>query len=134
MSPGERDLTRLLASLSPLLDPEEYGFGLLPPEAPLPLAPLALFREAEGTTLIAPAQDLARAGVPHVAGWARITLMVHSSLAAVGMTAAVAQALTSAGIPANMVAAYHHDHLFVPWAQRQAARDVLDRLAAAARA
>ena len=39
---------------------------------------------------------------------------MHSSLAAVGLTAAVSAALTEAGISANIVAAYYHDHLFVP--------------------
>jgi hypothetical protein len=43
-----------------------------------------------------------------------ITLRVHSSLAAVGLTAAVAAALSDHGISANVVAAYCHDHIFVP--------------------
>lgn len=46
------------------------------------------------------------------AAW--ITLTVSSDLAAVGLTAAVARALTDAGISCNVVAAAHHDHLFVP--------------------
>lgn len=46
-------------------------------------------------------------------------MMVHSSLEAVGMTAAMATALTRAGISANVVAAYHHDHVFVPWTRRE---------------
>ena len=58
-------------------------------------------------------------------GWARITLGVHSSLAAVGLTARVAGALAEAGISANMVAAFHHDHVFVPWETRDVARATL---------
>ena len=42
-----------------------------------------------------------------------ITLMVHSSLDAVGLTAAVATKLTEANISANVVAAFYHDHIFV---------------------
>jgi len=54
---------------------------------------------------------------------------VHSSLEAVGMTAALAKALTEAGISANVVAAYHHDHIFVPWARRHDALAALEALA-----
>ena len=43
-----------------------------------------------------------------------ITLRVHSSLSAVGLTAAVSTALSAAGVPCNVVAAFFHDHLFVP--------------------
>ena len=43
----------------------------------------------------------------------QITLTVHSSLDAVGLTAAVATKLSSYGISANVVAAYYHHHIFV---------------------
>ncbi|WP_036823971.1 ACT domain-containing protein, partial [Photobacterium sanctipauli] len=43
-----------------------------------------------------------------------ITLTVHSSLEAVGLTAAVATRLAEYSISANVVAAYYHDHVFVP--------------------
>ena len=39
---------------------------------------------------------------------------MHSALEAVGLTAAVSAALTRHGISANVVAAYYHDHIFVP--------------------
>ena len=43
-----------------------------------------------------------------------LTLTVHSSLAAVGLTAAFAAALASGAIPANVLAGLRHDHLLVP--------------------
>ena len=56
-------------------------------------------------------------------------LGVHSSLEAVGLTARIATALAEAGISANMVAAFHHDHVFVPWGQKDEALIILENLA-----
>ncbi|MEQ8604071.1 MAG: ACT domain-containing protein [Marivibrio sp.] len=131
---GERDLTRLLAGLAPSLDPALYRFvfSATPPDAERRAA-LMSFREAEGWTLILPADwpeaDVGSASAP----MARLTLRVHSSLEAIGLTAAVAGALTQAGISANVVAAYHHDHLFVPAADGERALAVLEALAARTR-
>jgi len=115
---GETDLGRLLAGLTPVLDPIEYGFETVAEAPPLGDA-FALIREDEGVTMIRPG-----------AGWARITLGVHSNLAAIGLTARVAEALAAGGISANMVAAFHHDHVFVPWGRRWEALDILKGLSA----
>ena len=68
------------------------------------------------------------------APYARLTMLVHSSLEAVGMTAAMATALTERGISANVVAAYYHDHIFVPWDRRHDAMEASRALAAASSA
>lgn len=125
---GETDLARLIAGLAPRLHPEPHGFAVTagaPPETGW----TALVREAEGLTVIAPQAELRRAGLDAGPPFARITLEVHSSLAAVGLTAAVAGALAREGIAANMVAGAFHDHLYVPWERRDDALAVLARLA-----
>jgi hypothetical protein len=113
---GETDLDRLLAGLTPILDPVQYSFETVADVPPLGDA-FALIRENEGVTVIHPGK-----------GWARITLGVHSSLAAVGLTARIADALTDREISANIVAAFHHDHVFVPWPRREEALTVLRAL------
>lgn len=59
----------------------------------------------------------------YVAAW--ITLTVHSSLEATGLTAAFATALADAGISCNVVAAYFHDHIFVAEADGERTIEVL---------
>ena len=135
-APGEGDLMTLLRDMRPELDERPYAFVSVPPalvEAEKP-ACLGLFHEAEGVTLILEAGEAERLGVPTTVHWARITLAVHSSLSAVGFMARLGAALAAAGISANPVAGYYHDHLFVPWRERRRALAVLQGLAAAASA
>ena len=57
-----------------------------------------------------------------------ITLEVYSDLEGVGLTAAVANALAENNIPCNMIAAYSHDHVFVPSSLAQDAFEILTDL------
>ena len=120
---GISDLTVLLGTMEPVLFPGVYGYASLPPGegVPVGVVPFATMAEAEGMTLVALATELAAAGVVHQGGWARISLTVQSDLAAVGLTAAFTGALGARGISANVVAGYHHDHLFVQWDRRDEA-------------
>ena len=87
-----------------------------------------MFREVEGVTLILTEAQAHDAGLTAAALWACITLTVHSSLAAVGLIAAVATKLAASGISVNPVAGYYHDHLFVPWDRREDALRLLGEL------
>ncbi len=91
---------------------------------------IGVFRESEGTTIILPRRVADAHGLVYdfVAAW--ITLTVNSALDAVGLTAAFASALTNAGISCNVVAALHHDHIFVPVADGTRAVEVLNALSA----
>ena len=126
--PGETDLGALLAGMTPTLRPEVYVFRSLLPGAPLPdgVAPFATVREDEGLTVII-AYEHAAEPVGDEA-YRAITLGVHSSLKAVGFIAAVARALADAGIPTNVIAGYHHDHLLVPAACAEQAMKTLRKL------
>lgn len=131
---GETDLGRLLASLTPTLEAGEFVFATVAGEPPAGLAPLATFREAEGVTLILDRASAEAAGLAFERVYRQITLRVHSSLEAVGLTAAVATRLAEAGISANVVAAYHHDHIFVPERDAERALAALVALSAEHRA
>ncbi len=128
---GETNLSRLLASLSPRLNPGRFVFCSVPqPTVVQVAAALGSFREAEGTTLILAREEAERLGLAYdyLAAW--ITLEAHSSLAAVGLTAAFAKALAGEGISCNVIAGFHHDHLFVAEADAERALARLQRLAA----
>jgi hypothetical protein len=87
----------------------------------LSLLPVATFAEAAGLTLVLSAATADSAGMHYDEQFRQITLTVHSSLQAVGLTAAVSTKLTEKGISANVIAAYYHDHIFVPVAQAEQA-------------
>ena len=113
---GETDLDKLLASLAPSPMEGEYIFasfsGAVYGEH-AELEPIASFAESEGLTLVIPKQKADEHNVDYEAVFCGITLEVHSSLEAVGMTAAFAKKLTEHRISANVIAGYYHDHIFV---------------------
>jgi hypothetical protein len=125
---GERDLSALLAGLAPERRHGEVVVVAVPDVTGLPA--LATVTEENAVTVVLRREDADRLGLPYdwVAAW--ITLTVHSSWEAIGMTAAVAAALTEVGIPCNVLAGYRHDHLLVPVEQADAAIEALARLAA----
>jgi hypothetical protein len=129
---GERDLRTLLRHMTPQLQPGSFVFcSFAGDHLPTGLTPIATFREVEGLSTVVTLNEAPRAGVPYQFESALITLTVHSSLDAVGFLAAVSAVLAGAGIPCNAVAAYHHDHLFVPRDMAQRALDLLVEVAAA---
>jgi hypothetical protein len=129
MSEPVSDLAELLRTLRPVLNDGTFAFASLPHDADSnALEPLATFREAEGLTVVVEEERARLAGLHVLFRAAWITLTVHSDLQAVGLTAAVADALTRANISCNMIAAAHHDHLFVPVESARAAIEVLTAL------
>lgn len=127
-----RDTAAMIAGMAPALDPATYAFvTTADPARAAAAAPsaLATFREAEGLSLILPLALAQALAFPDPLPMARITLTVHSALDGTGLTAAAATALAAAGIPCNMVAAFHHDHVFVPAAMAAQALGVLHQRA-----
>ena len=113
---GERNLNALLKDMKPEMQPGIFVFCTIPPNDSVPAAvnPLLTFREQEGTTLVIQREEAEAAGLRYAFASRMITLTVHSALDAVGFLAAITAHLAEAGISANAVSAFHHDHLFVP--------------------
>jgi hypothetical protein len=113
---GETDLGRMLADLAVERRPGVFTFVAVSVPTPgLLAAAEAMVTERELTTLVLPVEAAERAGLPVTVELAWLTLLVHSSLEAVGLTAAVSSQLAAEGIACNVIAGYHHDHLLVPY-------------------
>ena len=127
---GETDLAILLRSMKPILHDEPYGIVAstsdVKPEYATEM--FAVIREQEAMTLVATQSQLQHAGYDARDQWARISLEIHSSLSAVGLTAAFAAKLGSKNISANVIAGFYHDHIFVQWSERHNAVQALQEL------
>ena len=117
------------SSLKPRLDRQYWRFVMInPANAPQLLgSAIGAFREDEGITAIVPVRAADELDIDGP-DFGRISLMIHSDLEDVGLTAIVATALAEAGIACNMVAAFHHDHAFVPAARADEAMALLESL------
>jgi hypothetical protein len=124
---GETDLATLLRSMEPQLWEQPFVFCSVDVATydSLDIAPIGMFREREWITLSLEQEQADRAHLPYTDLWACITLTVHSALTAVGFIAAISSRLAAAGLSVNPVSAYYHDHLFVPWAERERAMRLL---------
>jgi hypothetical protein len=114
-APGETDLAEMLATLRVVRREGTFTMGESD-DAPAAVVARAHARidEEESTTYVVEVADAVAAGweVPVEMAW--LTLAVHSSLEAVGLTAHVSGVLAQEDIPCNVLAGYHHDHLLVP--------------------
>jgi hypothetical protein len=111
---GEKNLSTLLKTLKPTHNTGDYVFCIVKDISSITINdPVLIFKEAEGNTIIIKKElaDSLKLHYSFVAAW--ITLTVHSSLEAVGLTAAFSTALANKGISCNVVAAFNHDHIFV---------------------
>jgi hypothetical protein len=132
---GEKDLDTLLKTMKSKLNMGDYVFCTVETRliASLPTTTyfadiILMFKEEEGTTIVLKKEiaDSLKLEYSFVAAW--ITLTVHSSLEAVGLTAAFSKALADEGIGCNVVAGYYNDHLFVDKGNANKTMDVIDNL------
>jgi uncharacterized protein len=112
---GIENLELLLRTIDPILNSKLYVICCLQGKLSeyAHLDPVASCVESEGLTLILEKQQADSHAFHYEQIYQQITLSVHSSLQAVGLTAAFSKKLTEHNISANVVAGYYHDHIFV---------------------
>ncbi len=83
------------------------------------------FKESEGYSIIISKEEAKKNNLQFYFVSAWITLEIDSTLESVGITSAFSKKLTKAGISCNVIAAYHHDHIFVPYLDKHKAMKIL---------
>lgn len=128
---GETDIEQLLAQLNPQLRSGEFVFCTFEHASYgdfTQLKPVAVMQEEEGLTLVIPLALADKNQIFYSSIFKQISLTVHSSLDAVGLTAAFAQALANKGVSANIFAGFYHDHIFVQQEHADTAMEALAEL------
>ena len=123
---GEMNLAELIRNMEPVLNEGAYVFASVSDLSNIPRAlTICEVKEKEGHTVVVTKKDAEQLGLPidFIAAW--ITLNIHSSLEAVGLTAAFATALGKNNISCNVIAGYYHDHIFVDQKHAEKAMKVL---------
>ena len=127
----EKKLSTLLQEMNPQLQEGDYVFVSVPNlQEYMDLIPATVgtFKEKEGWTLILPEKVAQDQHLDYSLLMSWITMEIHSALDAVGFTAAFSAALAGENISCNVVAGYHHDHLFVPNTTAKKAMNILGKL------
>lgn len=128
MTGGVTDLGAILATLEAVARPEVYVYAVVEAQHPALAFAHATIMENEGHTAVLPKSVAQEYGLDFEFECAWLTLTVHSSLEAVGLTAAFSKALGNAGISCNVLAGFYHDHLLVPVDSKDRALKTLDQL------
>ena len=127
---GIRDLSSLLENLEPRHIPGEFVFCTIDSRNLLSLGdtPLLVFRESEGITVVVLKEVALEHSLSFENTWGLITLSVHSDLEAVGLLTMVTKALADSDISVNVISAYYHDHLFVPYSKVHDTLKILEEM------
>lgn len=126
---GETNLSIILKNLQPILHAGEYVYCKINHQEEMDVSKAILFfREEEACTIVLKKEDADTVGLEYtyISSW--ITIKMHTSLEAVGLTSVISSALAKENISCNVVAAYFHDHIFTEKKDEALAMHILHNL------
>ena len=127
--PGEVQIDRLLKNIDPEINLGEYVFCSVYNLKNINFKDIVVYiKEKEGFTLVMEKNKAISLGLDFefISSW--ITLNVHSSLNAVGFNSIISNSLSKNNISCNVIAGFHHDHLFVSLNNAKRAISILKNL------
>jgi hypothetical protein len=128
---GIESLSEILSQLKAKILDQSFVFITIDAHSTIQLNATHIFatvREEEGLTLIVEKEYRNQYSSQAAVEFSCITLEVHSSLEAVGLTAVFSTALAKHNISCNVIAGYYHDHIFVEKTKAKKALEVITDL------
>ena len=125
----ETYISKLIRGMTPKLNKGKYVFVTVQDINTIDRnITICEIKESEGVTVVLEKKmaDELNLDYKFIASW--ITLMINSSLEAVGLTAIFSTELAKHNISCNVIAGYYHDHIFVNIKDADKAVSVLKEL------
>jgi hypothetical protein len=123
------ELQEMLQTIEVSCDNVEYGFTTVPKSLHISTNEvLGSIQEEEGVTILATKAYMEDKGIIFEGPFAKLIVQASVPIGFIRFTAALAGKLADKGVPANIVSAYNHNIIFIPYDLREQAAATIEEL------